>query len=177
MDALAEIQYEIGCRIRVHLETRWQRGQKMKGLCKEDKVEGRWETVEDFCGYLRSPQTGKCILCYGQNNTPTCMRSLSLFHTYLDTYTQGRMLIPGPMTPALSPCHHTFSLCLHLSVSLWLKWNQAWNTERLLKHTAVCYTKTTLCCRCLQWRAAWPINCTGPHHLTHCCFPFGNDFI
>lgn len=44
MEALAEIQYEIGCRIRVHLETRLQRGQKMKGLCKEDQGEGRWET-------------------------------------------------------------------------------------------------------------------------------------
>lgn len=44
MEALAEIQYEIGCRIRVHLETWLQRGQKMKGLCKEDQGEGRWET-------------------------------------------------------------------------------------------------------------------------------------
>lgn len=59
MEALAEIQYEIGGRIRVHLETGWQGGQKMKGLCKEDKGEGRWETVEAFCGYLRSPQTEK----------------------------------------------------------------------------------------------------------------------
>lgn len=48
MEALAEIQYEIGCRIRVHLETRLQRGQKMKGLCKEDQGEGRWETVFFF---------------------------------------------------------------------------------------------------------------------------------
>lgn len=82
MEALAEIQYEIGCRIRVNLETRWQRGQKMKGLCKEDKGEGRWETAEAFGGYLRSPQTEKYILSYRQNNTPTCMHSLSLSFTH-----------------------------------------------------------------------------------------------
>lgn len=64
MEALAEIQYEIGCRIRVHLETRLQRGQKMKGLCKEDQGEGRWETVFFFFfDWLRSPQTEKYILC------------------------------------------------------------------------------------------------------------------
>ncbi len=85
MEALAEIQYEIGCRIRVHLETRWRRGQKMKGLRKEDKGEGRWETIEAFGGYLRSPQAEKYILCYRQNNTPTCTLSLFLFHTHLDT--------------------------------------------------------------------------------------------
>lgn len=82
MEALAEIQYEIGCRIRVHLETRWRRGQRMNGLCKEDKREGRWETVEAFGGYLRSPQTEKYILCYRQNNTPTYMRSSFLFHMH-----------------------------------------------------------------------------------------------
>lgn len=47
----------------LHLETRWWGGQKMKGLCKEDKAEGRWETVETFGGYLCSPQSEKYIFC------------------------------------------------------------------------------------------------------------------
>lgn len=85
MEAVAEIQYEIGCRIRVHLETRWRRGQKMKGLCKEDKEEGRWGTVKAFGGYLRSPQTEKYIPGYRQTNTPTNILSLSLSLTNIDT--------------------------------------------------------------------------------------------
>lgn len=54
MGALAEMLYEIGYRIRVHSEARWWGGWKMKGLCKEDKGEGRWVT-EPFGGYLWSP--------------------------------------------------------------------------------------------------------------------------
>lgn len=54
MEALAEMLYEIGYRIRVHLETRWWGGQKMNGLCKEDKGERRWVT-EPFGSYLWSP--------------------------------------------------------------------------------------------------------------------------
>lgn len=53
----------------------------MKGLCKEDKGDGRWETVEAFGGYLRSPQTEKYILCYKAKPHTHVLLFLSLLHT------------------------------------------------------------------------------------------------
>lgn len=116
MEALAEIQYEIGCRISVHLKTWWRRGQKMKGLCKEDKGEGRWETAQAFGGYLCSPQTEKHILLYFQSHTPT-----PSLHTY--THDTGSWS-PDPASPTRSFCRHTFSPCLCLSLSSLYSWSE-----------------------------------------------------
>lgn len=86
----------------------------MTGLCKEDKGEGRWETVEAYGGYLCSPQTEKYILCYRQSHTPTSS-SFSVSYTLL--YTRGRMLIPGPLgsnVELVPPHFHT----LYFSISV-----------------------------------------------------------
>lgn len=155
--------------MKLHWETLWQRGRKMKGLCKEDKGEGRWET-EAFGGYLHSPQTEKYIPCDRQIKTPICI--LSLFYTNIDP---DRILIPGPLDSNIEPL-------LFLPVLPCLCPRSLNAVKSGLKYAEIiparCITFITL-----EPRSAADtsneglIHRTGPRHLCHCCFPFCNDFI
>lgn len=115
MEALVgEILYEIGHRITMHLMMRWCWGQKMKGLCKEDNREGRWES-EAFGGYLWSTQI-KYMLCYRQNKTPLCMLSAYFpFHAHMIEHWPLDLWVP-------THSHHIGSIPLFRRVPVHTCW-------------------------------------------------------
>lgn len=164
MEALAEIQYEIGCRIRVHFgDTVAERPGKWKDCAKRIKEKEGGRVVTS--AHLRLKNISSAI-----------GKARHLRASSLSFVLWGGKIILGPLDSFSDSLPPHF-----LSPSLSSCWLGGWGeirpeTQRLFQHTAVYDTRTALGCRCIQWRAQ-PINRTGPHHLFHCCFPAGNDFI
>lgn len=138
MEAWAEeILYEIGHRIRMHLMMWWRGGQKMKGLCKEDNGDGRWETRAFWWLPLVNLWFKKKCCCIGKTKHPhTCSLPLLPFtHTWLNSC---------PLTSGFQ--HTSITLALFLScfesqsTLAVLEWNEAWKLGILFQHTGVYYT-------------------------------------
>lgn len=130
----------------------------MKGLCKEDKGEGRWETAEAFGGYLCSPQSEKHILLYFQSHTPTPSLH-TLIYTIQDPDPQTLRVQHGASATTLS--HPAFVYLCPRSIA---------EVKSGLKHGEIILAHCSLLHQSYRARAR-PIPCTYPGHLSHCCFP------